>query len=92
MPRLDAPLTYNPPPSGRPGRRRVAEDPFEQSKHIRCLVYRIHHDMDVPAVARLMGVSPRTVVNWTRLALSYYGHPEIKVLRARLAAMGKTLD
>lgn len=67
-----------------PGRPKVAEDPLQQSHHVRCLTYRVLDNMTVPQVARRMGISERTVVNWTRLALGYHGFPEIKAIRKKL--------
>lgn len=76
------------PPRRRPvGRPRHADDPHEQSKHIRCLVYRVHDGKTVAEVAEIMGVSARTVKTWTRLALDYYHAPEVKVIRKSMPAL-----
>lgn len=77
-------------PRGR-GRPRVTDDPFEQSKHIRCLIYRVYDGRTVAEVAVIMRVSKRTVVYWTRLALSYIGYPEIQAIREVIAQGGITL-
>ena len=65
------------------GWRRVALDPFEQAKHVRALTYRVE-GISVKGVADRMGVTARTIRNWSKLARAYFGYPDIRLVRSRL--------
>ncbi len=66
------------------GRPRISNDPMQQAHHLRCLMYRVYDKLSVPQVAERMGISERTVVYWTKLALTYHGYPEIEAVRKLL--------
>ena len=65
-------------------RPRPSADPYEQSKHIRALTYRVFDNMTVAQVAARMKVHPNTVKNWTKIALAYLGNPEVDEVRKRI--------